>query len=200
MGGGGGTPLPPDAVMIEYIGTYGSQYIDTGYYPSEISNLTCDFIPMAVDRGRLFGTRTQNPVANYDVTLYDTTSYGALTRIGLSSNVAVKPIAVGSRYTLKIDAVAHRAYLNGTAFTLDNYTTFQCTQSLLLFALHDYNNVIIAFGSAKLYSLYIEENGQKVIDLIPIRIGQVGYMFDKVNGNLYKSAGAREFVLGPDKN
>lgn len=58
--------------------------------------------------------------------------------------------------------------------------------------------MIIAFGSAKLYSLYIEENGQKVIDLIPIRIGQVGYMFDMVNGNLYGNAGTGDFVLGGD--
>lgn len=194
----GGKSLPYDA-EIEYLESDGTQYIDTGYYPSEISNLTCDFIPVQINRRRLFGTRNAAPTTHYDVTLYDINAWGALTRVGADGNVAVKPLARGLRYTLKIDAIAHRVYLNEAAFNLRNYTTFQCTHSLLLFALHDYDGTIGDLGSVKLYSLYIEENGQKVIDMIPVRIGTTGYMYDKVSGQLFGNSGTGKFILGADK-
>lgn len=34
--------------------------------------------------------------------------------------------------------------------------------------------------------------------LIPVRIGQVGYMYDQVYGTFYENAGTGSFVLGPD--
>ncbi len=38
-----------------------------------------------------------------------------------------------------------------------------------------------------------------VFDAIPVRVGQVGYMYDKVSGNLLGNAGSGSFVLGNDK-
>lgn len=36
-------------------------------------------------------------------------------------------------------------------------------------------------------------------DFIPVRVGQVGYMYDKVSGQLFANAGTGNFILGPDK-
>ena len=36
------------------------------------------------------------------------------------------------------------------------------------------------------------------MDIIPVRIGNVGYMYDRVSGQLFGNAGTGSFVLGPD--
>lgn len=38
-----------------------------------------------------------------------------------------------------------------------------------------------------------------MLDLIPVRKGNVGYMYDKVSGELFGNAGTGQFILGPDK-
>lgn len=48
----------------------------------------------------------------------------------------------------------------------------------------------------KVFQIYMD--GDMVRDLIPVRVGTVGYMYDKVGGGLYGNAGSGEFVLGPD--
>jgi len=44
-----------------------------------------------------------------------------------------------------------------------------------------------------------DENGQLILDLIPVRVGTTGYLYDKVSGQLFGNAGTGEFILGPDK-
>ena len=39
-----------------------------------------------------------------------------------------------------------------------------------------------------------------VRDFIPVRIGQTGYLFDKVSRQLFGNSGTGNFILGPDKN
>ena len=38
-----------------------------------------------------------------------------------------------------------------------------------------------------------------VLDMIPVRVGNVGYMYDKVSRKLFGNAGTGYFILGPDK-
>lgn len=51
----------------------------------------------------------------------------------------------------------------------------------------------------RIKSFYIKKGNDTLYDLIPIRIGQVGYMYDKVSGQLFGNAGTGDFILGPDK-
>ena len=37
------------------------------------------------------------------------------------------------------------------------------------------------------------------MELIPVRVGQVGYLYDKISGQLFGNQGTGDFVLGPDK-
>lgn len=47
------------------------------------------------------------------------------------------------------------------------------------------------------YFKWIE--GEKIIfDLIPVRVGDEGYMYDKVSGKLFGNSGTGKFILGPD--
>lgn len=51
----------------------------------------------------------------------------------------------------------------------------------------------------KIIWIKIEVNGVITFDSIPVRVGQVGYMYDRVSGQLFGNAGTGQFILGPDK-
>lgn len=54
---------------------------------------------------------------------------------------------------------------------------------------------------AKLYSVKIINSNNEVLrDLIPVRRGDVGYLYDKVLGKLFGNAGTGQFILGNDIN
>lgn len=73
---------------------------------------------------------------------------------------------------------------------------------LALFCWYDFkisNYVVDSTSKAKLYYCKINVNSNLVRDLIPVRIGNVGYMYDKVSGKLFENQGTGNFILGPDK-
>lgn len=54
--------------------------------------------------------------------------------------------------------------------------------------------------AAMLYSFKaFDVNGELVQDLIPVRVGELGYLYDRVSGKLFGNAGTGAFVIGPDK-
>ena len=54
-------------------------------------------------------------------------------------------------------------------------------------------------STAKLFSFQAYTGDTLSIDLIPVRVGQVGYMYDKISGQLFGNSGTGNFILGPDK-
>lgn len=49
-----------------------------------------------------------------------------------------------------------------------------------------------------LYSCKWTLNGNLIYDLIPVRVGQVGYLYDKVSGELFGNDGSNDFIIGGD--
>jgi hypothetical protein len=47
------------------------------------------------------------------------------------------------------------------------------------------------------YWKYSDDTGYE-IDLVPVRVGSVGYLFDRVSGQLFGNSGTGDFVCGPD--
>ena len=97
---------------------------------------------------------------------------------------------------------------DGTATINNQQISFTGTQgsddissvSLKIFLWYDFR--IQAIGeenvTTKLKSCYVKVNGVEVADFIPVRLGQVGYLYDKVSKQLFGNAGTGNFVLGPD--
>lgn len=55
------------------------------------------------------------------------------------------------------------------------------------------------YGRCKLhYAQCYNRSNELVFDLIPVRIGTQGYLYDKVSGELFGNAGTGSFILGPD--
>lgn len=52
--------------------------------------------------------------------------------------------------------------------------------------------------TGRIYTLKAYIGGKLTFDLIPVRVGQVGYMYNKVNGTLLGNKNSDAFILGED--
>ena len=50
----------------------------------------------------------------------------------------------------------------------------------------------------KIYYLQVFQNNELVRDFIPVRIGQSGYLYDKISGSIFGDVGGNTFSFGPD--
>jgi hypothetical protein len=50
----------------------------------------------------------------------------------------------------------------------------------------------------KCYGFKVYEANTLIMDLIPVRIDNIGYMYDKVSGKLFENQGSGNFILGQD--
>ena len=101
-------------------------------------------------------------------------------------------------------------YLNDGTFTVENLLNSANKYSRNIVALPftpTYN--IRLFGSAgvvgafsqwtgRMKSVKISQGSAVIMDCIPVRIGQVGYMYDKVSGEFFGNDGTGDFILGAD--
>ncbi len=70
------------------------------------------------------------------------------------------------------------------------------TSSVLqLFSNSATNAGIISIYYFKVY----DENNTLILDLIPVRKGNIGHIYDTISGQLFDNIGTGSFILGPDK-
>lgn len=57
----------------------------------------------------------------------------------------------------------------------------------------------ISYPGDRIYAAKLYDSNTLVRDFIPVRVGSVGYLYDRVTQQLFGNAGTGAFVLGPDK-
>lgn len=186
--GGGG--LHYDA-EIEYLESAGTQYINTGFVNSLNTEFSLDF-------------------QLTDVTTVDFKIIGQGFKMGLG--------VLGGRWRLigtswistqfVSDTNRHIASVTSGIYYIDSTNIGDMsayidvgTYPWLIFAVSSRNSTSPDGNKCKMkfYSCKIYDNNVLVRDFIPVRIGQVGYMYDKVSGQLFGNSGTGSFTLGPDK-
>ena len=96
-------------------------------------------------------------------------------------------VAIGTTYDIKIYPTY--ALFNNTRVNLGTLRGNPNTGYLKLFN----SNVKLRF-----YNFKYTKGDNVVLDMIPVRVGQVGYMYDKVSGQLFGNSGTGNFILGND--
>ena len=81
--------------------------------------------------------------------------------------------------------------INGTTQTLN--VIWNPVANMMLFG--GYGNT---GGQWRFFSLKLSKDGELVRDFIPVRVGQVGYMYDRVSRTLFANQGTGAFIVGPD--
>ena len=188
FGRGAGKRKPYDA-EIEYLESTGTQYLDTGI---KLASTTKAVVDTAFTSGSVLGVIFPS---NYS-TWFCFTS-------GTTSTVRYYYGSV-SNYDYTIDKTMRHVYGISKDFEIDGSVVYTSSNTLTAGLLNLY-----AFGrvnngnpndllKGKIFSLKIYDNDILVRDFIPVRKGNVGYMYDRVSGQLFGNSGTGEFVLGPD--
>ena len=188
---GGGT-LPYDA-EIEYIESTGTQYIDTGVtfaYGTDVIEMSLN---IAITSGSSRQLNGANGFLYFGVNAsskFEVSGTAAGTYNNSFHNWYLHSIT-GKKITGVIDG---GVYSGGS--TVNTNTSIY---NLCLFAIGGTNGAAAQlFIKQKLKAAVIKKNGKVVKDFIPVRVGQVGYLYDRVSGTLFSNAGTGSFTLGPD--
>lgn len=195
-------PLPYDA-EIEYLQSSGTQYIDTGVYGYMNHTYELSFQQITTARMVTWGARGQQSYIGYNMTF--TWADDGATKWCVrweSTETRQRYVVLDVLDTNKhtINCSKGRVYFDDSykGTSAGNNDDFILEHNVYLFCS---NNAGVANPTSlvKIYSYKdIDENGNLVRDFIPVRVGQVGYMYDKVSGQLFGNAGTGNFVLGND--
>ena len=185
---------------IEYLESTGTQYINTG--------VIVDINTVVEGRFALTRYFSDNPLFAQDAGSYNNRAFSF-------TNQASRPgtyvaVVVGDELTFirenvisyyaffSILADKEKAIVNGVTFPYSQVPSdFVANYPLYLMAWNRAGNTII-YGEEKCSYFKIAKDNQTIMELYPVRIGQVGYMYDTISSQLLGNAGTGDFVLGPD--
>lgn len=176
--------MPYDA-EVEYLQSTGTQVIDSGIVGNLNTEVEVSFKTTSTMAKAIAGSRGDN---TNDINLYVDGS--ATMRFGNKS--ASGSFSPNTAYTFIANKTAFT--INGTAKAINATNTFETPTNLYIFGNQNGQGAFI------LYYIKITKDGHLVRDFIPVRVGQVGYLYDKVSGQLFGNVGTGDFVLGNDKN
>ena len=190
MGQGESEPVPYDA-RIEYLESTGTQWIDTGIIPDNDTGLSIKAYSSNTTDSYVVGLRNNAGNTRWCIG-HSTGGYYYAINSTNSYRFATNPLEMFFNY------------LNSKMFRATGYGGH--TLSSLSFV-PTYN--IRMFGSAgtvasyskwagRIYYLQITQGDSVVMNLIPVRVGTVGYMYDKVSKQLFGNDGTGDFILGGD--
>lgn len=188
-------PVPYDA-QIEYLESSGTQYIDTGYIPNSNTSVEINYNMLATEAAVcLLGSRLSSSAKSYCVWGY---VEGKIRWDYYESFISIVygPNAIFERWT-NTQKIRRRNYVNDTEYDMSRESSFVCDYNALLFCMSNNGNAGF-FISAKIAYCKIWDNDILVRDFIPVRVGQVGYMYDRVSEQLFGNGGTGDFILGPD--
>jgi hypothetical protein len=188
---------PYDA-EIEYLEGSGTQYILTNIPNRSAFSMSLKFMLTSdASYEAIFGSVGNSPRRGFRLYRYNATVLYA--QSGKLINVKTTTASI-KNVVITFTATAN----NGTLSISSNYgtsTTSSCDFSentkWALFTSWVGGGVSGTI-TGRIYSFTYSSSEQNV-DLIPVRVGNVGYMFDKVSGKLFGNAGTGNFILGHDK-
>ena len=196
---GGIAPILPYDTEIEYLESTGTQFIEIpfGFYKTD--EIYMDFsidLSMGNDKYMIAPKTWNNNNNRFSFGVMNTNKvftagYGS-SRTGLTMltpNIPNDGIIHNWQYKNYLFEVVDLV----TSKDVSNITFGAATTNLKLFFGYNANTK----GKIAYYKQI--KDGQKVIELIPVRVGQVGYMYDKVSGQLFGNNGTGSFILGNDK-
>ena len=183
-----GGSLPYDT-EIEYLESTGTQYIDTGIYPSETLPFDVVFYSYGntaeYGYGNVFAARQSAQRSEYQVTTYNN---GV---VGIGSLRNLRTMALNTINHVIFDG-ATTLSVNGTISTIAK-TAIDKFYNIYLYGINQ-NGVATQLSKTRIYSCTFGN----VRDFIPVRVGNVGYMYDKVSKQLFGNSGTGNFILGGD--
>jgi len=201
-----GRRLPYDA-EVEYLESIGTQWIDTGVKKTSGTTIDCTFSLSNTGSKAIFGARTSasslDRLMLMAIGTYFRFDARYQPRIGLPDTT--------STFRFSFDG-ANATMTNLTTGTTDTAATTVGDAGYLNIALFGVNTggTVGNLLQGRIYSFKLYNNGTLVRDLIPVRKGTVGAMYDRRgvggmnsdgsprNDGMYFNRGTDDFTCGPD--
>lgn len=199
----GGSVLPYDA-EVKCLESSGTQYIDTdATWYGDGYEIQIDFAPLNYTGGQCpFGTQDNTTVL---ALYYSDNSNGNIFIYGGSGSTDNRRKQnmwmpnVRNNITMQLDNDVATVTVNSVVTTYSAQTDcVNVIPTISLFATHHPDGYNIP-ASMKLYSFRLIKQGSLIRDMIPVRKGNTGYLYDKVSGQLFGNQGTGQFIIGPDK-
>ena len=178
--------LPYDA-EIEYIESSGTQYINTGIKLFESGGLTT--LEFSMDVYVNTGQADYSCIVN---AMKEANPYPGVVIRTSGDNIQIARGNEASPPTIGTCGIFQ-------SITRIENVSFQHDDPTTIFAGLNGSNAPWRYCKLKLYRLSIRKDSILLFDAYPVRIGQTGYLYDKVSGELFGNDGTGDFILGNDK-
>lgn len=189
--------LPYDA-KVEYLQSSGTQYINLPMTVSKANYFEAGGVIIPVYESKSGGTwgifggsPYQQFISNYYS--YDSSTHTITysSTVGTSGSGGGYSGVVGQEIEIIISTTGKT--INGTFTAMSRPLTANIT-AFRIFAgyRNDYRYPV------KIKSFHVISGSTLLYDLIAVRVGTVGYMYDKVSGNLFGNNGTGSFTVGAD--
>ena len=194
-----GKRLPYDA-EVEYLESTGTQWIDTGVIiPPDVDFEFTGSIVRDITNGCVFGETYEFRwgKSNPGYALVTTSNGKIYLRYGNSTDTAIglTSIGLGNTFTVSLSGTSFQINRQHVA-TVSRISSFAGTVSSM--GVFRRNCLLVGdstYGAVRINNLKFGN----LFDLIPVRNGTVGYLYDRVSGELFGNAGTGAFIIGPDK-
>lgn len=187
--------LPYDA-EVEYLESTGTQWIRTPYVYTGLE----DEVLFEID---VINTLNQSAFyfigssTNYSPRLLQVSNYWRIScDPSGSSNLFTMTIGTRSRVACDLRRSGEITASINEGFPVSASRQFNTTPGASM-DLMSSNGTSIKNG--KYHSFRATIDGLVVVDMIPVRKDGVGYMYDRVSGELFGNLGTGSFIVGPDK-
>lgn len=197
------SPILPYDAQVEYLEGDGSSYIDTGYCAN--SETSVEMLLRAKSPTQAMGIFSTKVGCRFSIyQLNKSSSRSFRLQVGYSSNGGASYYNYQSNTSFDLSYPTalkkNKFYFNGTlrnTFAEDSFTT---TDTIPLFAARLTTGIDSRMFNGRIYWCKIWDDENLVRDFIPVRKNGVGYMYDRVSGQLFGNANSTgAFILGPDK-
>ncbi len=195
---GGGSPIPAQYEVVDYIQSSGTQYIDTGLYPNQDYGAVVSFKYIA--QGFVFGAELNWANKSFDLI----PSPDGVTYVydGSTSFRYYGTMNTTSLYTCDLKGRVGKLYKDEALIYeyTDPFTrSFTSSYKLVLFALNR-GGSIRENGKIKMYACDIYENDVVLRSFVPVfdTINQVYGLYDVVGQQFYGNLGSGNFTGGND--
>lgn len=200
--GGGEVERPPYDAEVEYLESSGKEYIDTGVNATETLNydIECQFLVNSVQYMGAIRSASGGGYHRNNFGIYN----GLSIFYGYSSPTSWTPQSYDNafhRYRQVIDQSSVTTYFDNTAYYSFTRQTYNLNMNFWIFRRNANTSANRQFCTCRIKRVKLsDDNGVVLADMIPVRVGTTGYMYDRVSGQLFGNDGTGDFIVGPDKN
>lgn len=180
-------PAPPYDAQVEYLEVSGTQWLNFPLTLTNTSEITIDGYIGQTNKDLFSLALNGSYRTTFQFNIETSSTYY---RFFFTSAIKTNDNNIGVRHLWRCSGSLYR---DGVLIGSQTVIEYEARDALSIFnGTHGFPN------GGRVYSVKVENNNQTLLDAIPVRVGQVGYMYDKVSGQLFGNAGTGDFILGSD--